>query len=169
MKGPIGKLVDVPDVINDLSHQIIGCAIAVHRELGYDFLERIYEDALCYELNAAGLAYRRQAPIIVRYKSVQLAGQRVDLLVEDLVVVEIKAVELVADAHLAQLVNYIRAGGYPVGLLINFHTMRLIDDVYRRVNSDAVMSLTPEKLARVSTPNSSSAPSALPLRPLRSM
>src|SRR5690606_16453004 len=145
---------------NELSRRVIGCAIAVHRELGYGFLERIYEDALCYELNAAGLAYRRQAPIIVRYKGVQLAGQRVDLLIEGLVVVEIKAVELVAAAHLAQLVSYSRAGAYPLALLINFHAMRLIDETYRRVNSEALSSLTPDQLLAASTPNPPSAASA---------
>ncbi|MFG0286085.1 MAG: GxxExxY protein [Phycisphaerales bacterium JB039] len=159
MKGPIGKPVELPDALNELSRRIIGCAMAVHRELGYGLLERIYEDALAYELTSSGLAVQRQTPIIVRYRDIEIAGQRIDLLVEGLIVIEVKAVEAVADAHLAQLVSYIRAGRYPLGLLVNFHTLRLKDSIYRRVNSDA---LEPR------TQHLDSAPSALPLRSLRS-
>lgn len=132
------KLSDIPAEWNALTERVIGCAIEVHRTLGSGLLERLYEEALAYELERAGIPFERQALIRIRYKDVELGDQRVDLLVDGILVIEIKATEGVSDAHLAQLVSYLRSGDIPLGLLINFHTMRLTDGVYRRVHIPAV-------------------------------
>jgi GxxExxY protein len=129
------RLRHVPDAWNAVTERIIGCAIEVHRTLGPGFLERLYEDAMAFELGAAGLAFIRQHPIRVRYKSILLSEQRLDLVVENLVVVELKSVEAVPDAHLAALVSYLRAADLPLGLLINFNVLQLSKGVYRRLHN----------------------------------
>jgi GxxExxY protein len=151
------RTAELPDDLNRLSEQVIGCAIEVHRQLGPGLLERIYEDALLYELDAAGFRTEQQVAVPVRYKSAVLQGQRLDLVVEGLIVLELKAVESVADVHLAQLVTYLRVADLPLGILINFNVPLLTKGVYRRINS------------RMITPVSASAHSAPSLRPLRSI
>ena len=149
---------DISPELNELTQRIIGCAIEVHRELGPGLLERIYEQAFEHELALQGLQVARQVPVTLQYKGLDLSGQVLDVVVEDVVVVELKAVEKVADVHLAQLVSYLHAGGYPIGLLINFHVPVLRAGVYRRLN------------ARVLQPHvSSSVPSAPPSAPPRSI
>lgn len=128
----------VPDEWNLLTRRIIGCAMEVHLTLGPGLLEPLYEDALVYELAQAGVAVRRQVEIVVPYKTISLAGQRLDLVVENLVIIEIKAVSTVADVHLAQLVSYLRAAALPLGLLMNFHSQRLKDGIFRRLNERAI-------------------------------
>lgn len=150
---------ELPDTLNQLSKRVIGCAIEVHRHLGPGLLERLYEEALLYELDAAGIQTKRQVAVPVRYKSAVLQGQRLDLVVEDLIVLELKAIESVADVHLAQLVTYLRVAEMPLGFLINFNVPLLTHGVYRRINSHV---LTP------SPDSASSASSLRPLRPLRS-
>lgn len=130
----------VPDEWNMLTRRIIGCALEVHSNLGPGFLERIYEDALMYEFEQAGISARRQVEIVVPYKGISLGGQRLDVVVESLVVVEIKAVAEVPDLHLAQLVSYLRGARLPLGLLINFHARRLKDGIFRRLNEAALPS-----------------------------
>ncbi len=130
---------EIPPEWNRITERIIGCAMEVHTTLGPGLLERLYEDALEYELRAAGLETRRQHSIDLVYKDIVLSGQRVDLLVNDLVIVEIKAVEGVCDAHLAQLVSYLKSSRVPLGLLINFHAMRLKDGLYRRLDPRSVV------------------------------
>ncbi len=125
----------IPARWNDTTERIIGCAIEVHRTLGTGLLERIYEDAILLELGQAGLRVQRQVPVRIQYKGVPLSELRIDLLVEDGVIVEIKAISKVPDEVCAQLVSYLRATDKPVGLLLNFHAPRLIDGVFRRVNS----------------------------------
>ena len=147
---------ELPDGVNQLSKRVIGCAIEVHRQLGPGLLERLYEEALLYELNAAGIGTERQVAVPVRYKSAVLQGQRLDLLVEGMIVLELKAIESVSDVHLAQLVTYLRVAELPLGILINFNVPLLTQGVYRRINSHAL------------PPKSASASSASPLRPLRS-
>lgn len=105
----------------------------VHSELGPGLLERLYEQALCHELGLRRIEHRRQAPVRVAYKGIELGDQVVDLVVGDLVVVELKSVERVHDAHLAQMLSYMRSLGVPLGLLINFNVARLKDGIYRRV------------------------------------
>jgi GxxExxY protein len=98
-------------------------------------LETAYEQCLCYELSARGLAFQRQAPLPVRYKSVVLdCGYRIDLLVEDLVIVELKTVETLLPIHDAQLLTYLKLADRSVGLLINFHVPTLKQGVRRIVN-----------------------------------
>ena len=114
---------------------IIGAAIEVHRALGPGLLESAYEACLAYELSQRGLKVERQKPLPVIYKDVKLdCGYRMDLLVEDKVVVEIKAVESLAPIHLAQMISYLRLSGCKLGLLINFHVRMLKDGVRRVVN-----------------------------------
>lgn len=100
--------------------ETIGCAIRVHRELGPGFLESIYRKAMFLELEAAGLSYESERPVYVRYRDVEITGQRVDLIVEGLVVVELKSVIRLDDVHRAQLISYLRTTGLRGGLLINF-------------------------------------------------
>ena len=113
-------------------HQTIGCAIAVHRELGPGFLESIYRKAMCLELDARGLAYERERAVRVTYRGVEIPGQRVDLIIEGLIVVELKSVATLVDVHRAQLISYLRTTGLRGGLLINFD-VRLLKDGIQRV------------------------------------
>lgn len=104
-----------------LSEKIIGCAIAVHRELGPGLLESIYEEALGIELTRLGVSFLRQVPLPVVYKGALLSGSfRVDMVVENTVVVELKCVETLLPVHEAQLLSYLRLGGWKIGLLMNF-------------------------------------------------
>ncbi len=105
--------------------ETIGCAIRVHRALGPGFLESIYRKAMCVELMSAGLSYEAERPVTVRYRDVDLAGQRVDLIVERTVVVELKAVIKLDEVHRAQLISYLRTTGLRGGLLINFRVALL--------------------------------------------
>jgi GxxExxY protein len=117
--------------LNELTQRIIGCAIEVHRQLGPGLLESIYESALCIELELAGLAHERQKPIPVTYKDSPLGEYRVDVMVEDTVVLELKSVERFDPIFEAQILSYLRLSGKPLGLLINFNT-RLLKDGIRR-------------------------------------
>ena len=106
--------------INALTERIIGCAYAVHNELGSGFLEKVYENALRIELNAAGLAAEQQHPIPVRYHGQLVGDFFADLMLKGQVIVEVKAVQNLAKEHEVQLVNYLAATGIEDGLLINF-------------------------------------------------
>jgi GxxExxY protein len=121
-------------VAEQVTEQVIGAAIEVHRELGPGLLESVYEECLCHELGLRGLEFRRQVPLPVRYKGADLdAGCRIDVLVEDAVVVEVKAVERLLGVHEAQLLTYLRLANKKVGLLLNFNVPRLKDGIVRRV------------------------------------
>lgn len=125
-------------VLKKLSEQIIGAAIDVHRELGPGLLESAYEECLCYEVSARGIPFERQKTLPVTYRAIKMdCGYRLDLLVAGAVVVEVKGVEEVSKVHEAQLLTYLRLGGWPLGLLINFNVTRLIDGVMRRVGGPA--------------------------------
>ena len=126
---------DLPDDWNDLTKLVIRCAIDVHAILGPGLLEKLYEEALVFELRQAGLRIAQQVPVRIRYKSIELGEQRIDLLVNELLVIEIKAVEHLLDVHKRQLVSYLRSTDLPLGLLINFHGEQLATDVRRVVNS----------------------------------
>lgn len=118
----------------ELTEKIISSAVQVHRALGPGLLESAYEACLCHELTCRGIALRRQVELPIRYDGVLVdAGYRIDLVVEDRVVVELKSIDQLAPIHEAQLLTYLRLSGYPVGLLINFYVIRLIDGVVRRV------------------------------------
>lgn len=126
---------DIPDWMNDLAERVIGACIEVHRHLGPGLLESAYEAALDRELTLREIPFARQVRIPIEYKGVQLPEQRLDLIVRNTIVLELKAIERVADVHLAQLVSYLRAGSYPLGLLINFNTPVVSKQIYRRVNT----------------------------------
>ncbi len=122
--------------INDLSHELIGAAIEVHRELGPGLLESAYEGAYSHELTLRKIPHIRQKLMPVSYKGVLIeTGYRIDVLAEDRVVVELKAVEKLLPIHSAQLVTYLRLGKYPLGLLINFHVLKLVDGIERVSNN----------------------------------
>ena len=117
-----------------LTAKVIGLAIDVHRELGPGLLESAYEQCLCYELGQAELAFERQLPIPVVYKTVILeCGYRLDIVVATKLVLEIKAIEKLLPIHDAQMLSYLRLGGYKVGLLLNFHSPVLKDGLRRLV------------------------------------
>jgi len=107
--------------INSITERIIGAAIEVHRGLGPGLLESVYEECLAYELGQSGLRFQRQLQVPIRYKDLSLPGSyRIDLFVENLVVVEIKAVEVVIPVHEAQILSYMKILDAPAGLLVNF-------------------------------------------------
>lgn len=103
-----------------LSSRIIGAAIKVHRELGSGFLEGIYEEAVKVELSGQEISYESQKQIKVEYQGIEIGTHRLDLVVEDEIVVELKAVSEIAEIHFAQLRSYLKATGLRVGLLLNF-------------------------------------------------
>jgi GxxExxY protein len=120
---------------NQLSHKIIGCAVKVHTELGPGLLENAYEECLFYELQQTGLDVSKQKALPLVYYDVKLdAGYRIDLLVENKVVVEIKAVDALNEVHLAQVLTYLKLSGCKLGLLINFNVRSLRDGIKRIVN-----------------------------------
>ncbi|MGH7244572.1 MAG: GxxExxY protein [Phycisphaerales bacterium] len=124
---------DVPEAWNRLTQAVIASAMAVHSELGPGLLERFYELAFCRELELRKIPFSRQHPIRISYKGAMLGDQFVDLVIADLLVVELKAVERVSDTHLAQLKCYMRSARLPLGLLLNFNVASLKDGIYRRV------------------------------------
>jgi len=117
--------------INRLTERVIGCAIAVHRELGPGLLESVYERALCVELAHEGLAHEEQKPMAVTYRGQPVGDFRLDLLVEGVLVLELKSVERHDPLFEAQLLSYMKLGGYPIGLLINFNSRLLRDGIKR--------------------------------------
>jgi GxxExxY protein len=133
--------------VNGITEAIIGAAIEVHRALGPGLLESTYESCLCRELEIRGLRFERQVALPVEYKGERLdCGYRLDLVVEDVVVVEIKSVESLLPVHDAHLLTYLRLGGRPVGLLINFNVPVLKQGVRRLVHQ------LPEALSASSAP-----------------
>ncbi|HTG58219.1 MAG TPA: GxxExxY protein [Terriglobia bacterium] len=117
-----------------LTERVIGAAIEVHRHLGPGLLESVYEECLFWELGQAGLKTQRQVPLPVVYKEVQLdLGYRLDLVVEDELIVELKTVEKLLPIHEAQLLTYLKLSGMKTGLLLNFHSAVLRDGMKRMV------------------------------------
>ena len=120
--------------INTITAEIIGSAIEVHKALGPGLLESAYEECLCYELKERNLSFIRQYDLPVRYKNVNLdCGYKLDLLVEDRVVVELKAVEKLSSVHDAQIMSYLKSGKWKVGLLINFNVSVLKHGIRRKI------------------------------------
>jgi GxxExxY protein len=120
---------------NEISSRVIGHAIDVHRLLGPGLLESAYKECLYYELLKDGLFVEREKPMPIIYKEIKLDhGYRMDLLVENKVVVEIKTIEAFADVHTAQLLTYLKLGSYKLGLLINFNTSLLKNGIKRMIN-----------------------------------
>lgn len=124
----------MPGELVDLTGEIIGAAIAVHRELGPGLLESAYESCLAFEVAARGLKFERQKVLSLRYRGRTIGhGYRVDLLVEGLVIVEVKSVERLEAIHSAQLLAYLRLSGCRVGLLMNFNVRWLVDEGVKRL------------------------------------
>ncbi len=119
---------------DSLTESVIGLAIEVHRALGPGLLESAYQECLCFELKAKGIAFGRQVTLPVVYKSVKLdCGYRMDLVVDDRLVVELKTVEKILPVHEAQLLTYLRLSGIRTGLLLNFDTSVSKDGIKRMV------------------------------------
>ena len=130
-----------------VSEQVIGACIEVHRHLGPGLIERVYEECVCLELAARGLAFTRQVLLPVRYKGLELeAFYRLDLVVEERVVVELKSVEAILPVHIAQLSTYLQASSFDVGLLINFHVALLKQGIRRFTKSAGKVLRSPSDL-----------------------
>jgi len=120
---------------NDIAREVVDSAIKVHSALGPGLLETAYEGCLEHELLLRGLTARTQVPIPVRYKGASIdVGYRIDLLIDEKVVVELKAVEKLLPIHASQLLTYLRLGGYKLGLVLNFNTVHMRDGIKRVVN-----------------------------------
>jgi GxxExxY protein len=120
------------DKLNGLTQKIIGCAIEVHKNLGPGLLESAYEECLSYELALNGLSNERQVPVPVIYKEVKLdIGYRIDILVMKEIVLELKSVECLAPIHEAQILTHLRFTNKKVGLLMNFNSLKLTDQLRR--------------------------------------
>ncbi|MBD0280020.1 MAG: GxxExxY protein [Flavisolibacter sp.] len=121
---------------NELSYKIIGCALELHKALGPGLLESVYEAALCYDLRQTGLEVKTQVPMPLVYKQVkQDVGYRLDLVVENKVIVEIKSVENLLPVHFAQTLTYLKLSDKKLALLINFNTKVLKEGIHRIVNN----------------------------------
>lgn len=119
---------------NAISNKIIGCAIEVHKQLGPGLLESAYQTCLQFELSNSGLYVQKEVPLPVVYKEIKLEqGYRIDLLVENKVVIEIKTVECFTDVHTAQVLTYLKLGDYKLGLLLNFHVTKLKEGIKRLI------------------------------------
>ena len=117
-----------------LTGKVIECAIEVHRTVGPGLLESAYEECLCYELKAAGLAIERQVPLSLKYKDVHLeCGYRLDVVVDRCLILEIKTVEHLIPIHEAQLLTYLKLSGMKTGLLLNFNSALMRDGIKRMV------------------------------------
>jgi GxxExxY protein len=118
--------------INEITQKIIGCAIEVHRNLGPGLLESAYEECLAFELEKAGLNIKRQVPTPVVYKDVKLdCGYRIDMLIENLVVIELKVVDEINPVHEAQILTYMKFPKMNIGLLMNFNVTVLKNGIRR--------------------------------------
>ncbi len=118
--------------LNQITEKIIGCAIEVHRALGPGLLESAYEECLVFELNKAGLLTSRQVPVPLVYKEVKLdCGYRIDILVENTVIIELKTVDAFAPVHEAQILTYMKLANKNLGLLINFNVTLLKNGIKR--------------------------------------
>lgn len=121
---------------NEISYKIIGTAINLHRNVGPGLLESAYENALAYDLRESGLSVQQQLALPFLYKEVKMdVGYRVDLLVEEKVIVEVKSVESLAPVHYAQLLTYLKLSDKKLGLLINFNSKILKNEIHRVVNN----------------------------------
>lgn len=121
----------LPEEHEQLIQRVIGAAIEVHRHLGPGFLESIYERALCHELELQAILFEKQVEILVQYKDISIPGQRLDLIIDKFLVLELKAVENILPIHEAQLLSYLKSTGLKIGLIINFKVKRLKSGIRR--------------------------------------
>ncbi len=124
-------LVSDLESLNEITEKIIGCAIEVHRNLGPGLLESIYEKAICYELSENNLSFKQQVEIPILYKGLSLGNYRLDLLIEDSIIVELKAVDRIEAVFEAQLLTYLKITNKQLGLLINFNQPLLKNGIKR--------------------------------------
>lgn len=129
---------DLPREVEELSHAVIGAAIEVHRYLGPGLIENIYEQALTHELASRGIRTERQVPVRIPYKEIVIEGQRVDLIVDRTIIVELKSVSEIHEVFKAKLLSYLRAAELPLGLLINFNAVVLKGSIHRILNERAL-------------------------------
>ena len=121
---------------NKITEKIIGAAIEVHKTLGPGLLESAYQECLLFELKNLGLEVKKEISLPIIYKDIKLDhGYRIDLLVENKIVLELKTVESFTDVHTAQILTYMKLGNYPLGLLINFHTKLLKNGLKPFINT----------------------------------
>jgi GxxExxY protein len=122
---------------NEIAHRIVGCALEVHKALGPGLLESAYQECLCYKLQKEGLSVKKEKAMPLIFEDVKLeCGYRIDLLVENKVVVEIKSVDALHDVHLAQILTYMKLGNYKLGLLINFNVSLIKNGLKRVINGN---------------------------------
>ncbi|MGI6320712.1 MAG: GxxExxY protein [Bacteroidales bacterium] len=122
---------------NEIATKVINCSIKVHKELGPGLLEKVYEEALCYMLRKEGLKVEKQKELPIFFDGVKLESvYKLDLLVEDKVIIELKSVESLSDIHLAQTLTYLKLGGLKLGLLINFNVSLLKNGIKRVINGN---------------------------------
>lgn len=121
---------------NEISYKVIGIAIELHKNLGPGLLESVYENAFAYDLRDSGLEVKQQVPMPLIYKGVKMEnGYRIDLLIENKVILEIKSIETLAPVHFSQTLTYLKLSNVRLGLLINFNTDKLKDGIHRIVNN----------------------------------
>jgi len=122
--------------LDAITYKIIGLAIEVHKQLGPGLLESAYQECLYYEIVNAGLTVETQKVLPIIYKDIKLDhGYRIDLLIENMIVIELKTVEAFTDVHFAQILTYLKLGNYPLGLLINFDSKILKNNIKRFINT----------------------------------
>lgn len=122
--------------INDVTGEIIACAIEVHKQLGPGLLESAYQECLCYELQKAGLSFEKEKQLPINYKEIRINhGYRIDILVENEIVIELKTTEKLTEVHSAQILTYLKLGDYPIGLLLNFNEKLLKNGIKRFINT----------------------------------
>jgi GxxExxY protein len=126
-------LIEPEKRVDELAHAVIGAAIEAHRHLGPGFLESVYEEALCIELAERQLPFECQKEISVLYKGRPIGKQRIDLMVGEVLIVELKAIEALAEIHKAQVISYLKATRLSLGLLINFNVPILKNGILRLV------------------------------------
>ena len=130
------ELTGISEELQTISYTVIGLAIEVHRQLGPGLLESAYQECLFYEIKKAGLKVEKEITLPIIYKEIRLDhGYRIDLLVEDKLVVEIKTVENYTSVHFAQILTYLKLGNYPLGLLMNYNSKILKNNIKRFINT----------------------------------
>jgi len=121
---------------NEISSRVIGAAIELHKQLGPGLLESVYERSLAYELNNSGLYIKTQVPVPFIYKEIDMdVGFKIDILVEEKVIIELKSIEALAPVHFAQVLTYLKITNLKLGLLINFNVKLLKEGIHRIVNN----------------------------------
>ena len=124
---------EIPAEVEWVGRRVIGCAIAVHRALGPGYKEAIYVEALCLEMDSRVLLYEREKPITVTYKGHEIPGQRLDLVVGDVLIVESKVAEMIVKVHTRQVTSYLKTAGLRLGFIFNFNVDVLMPDGFKRI------------------------------------